>query len=330
MKITTKKLLVSAALIGGAIGGAAAASYALTKNFIKVALNREEPKLYKVAKERISGMDSAVNDILKEAEEEGKRLENSGLEVVEITAHDGAKLIGHWYYKKENKRTIIAMHGWRSSWARDFCMASKFWYENGCNVLYAEQRAQNNSGGEYMGFGMIERFDCLDWINWANEKLNFSLPIYLNGLSMGAATVLMTAGFDLPENVKGITADCAFTSAKAIWRHVVKNNMNISYNIFAPSVDELCKKTINMKSDEYTTLKALETNKVPIFFVHGTDDSFVPVEMTYENYKACKAPKRLLIVPGAEHGMSYAVDKERYEKMAKQFWADFDNAEREK
>ncbi len=330
MKITAKKLLVSAAVIGGAIGGAAAASYVLTKNFIKVALNREEPKLYKVAKERISGMDSAVNDILKEAEEEGKRLENSGLETIEITAHDGAKLIGHWYYKEGNKRTIIAMHGWRSSWARDFCMASEFWYENGCNVLYAEQRAQNNSGGEYMGFGMIERFDCLDWINWANEKLNYSLPIFLNGLSMGASTVLMAAGFELPENVKGITADCAFTSPKAIWRHVVKNNMNISYGIFAPSIDELCKKTINMKSDEYTTLKAMATNKVPVLFVHGSDDSFVPVEMTYENYKACIAPKRLLIVPGAEHGMSYAVDKDGYEKVAKQFWADFENAEREK
>ena len=64
--------------------------------------------------------------------------------------------------------------------------------------------------------------------------------------------------------------------------------------------------------------------KLPVLFVHGTEDSFVPVEMTYENYKACNAPKRLLIVPGADHGMSYCKEKEKYETATKEFWADFD------
>ena len=68
--------------------------------------------------------------------------------------------------------------------------------------------------------------------------------------------------------------------------------------------------------------------KVPVLFVHGSDDHFVPVEMTYENYKACIAPKRLLIVPGAEHGMSYMVDKKSYEEAVKRFWNEFDEYKR--
>ena len=64
--------------------------------------------------------------------------------------------------------------------------------------------------------------------------------------------------------------------------------------------------------------------KVPVLFIHGTDDRFVPIEMTYENYKACVSPKRLLVVPGAEHAMSYLIDKESYEKTVKEFWNDFD------
>lgn len=86
-------------------------------------------------------------------------------ETVEIIAHDGEKLVGHYFPCEKPERVIIAFHGWRSSWHRDFGMISDFWYKNNCSVLYVEQRGQNNSSGEYMGFGLTERFDCLDWLN---------------------------------------------------------------------------------------------------------------------------------------------------------------------
>ena len=63
---------------------------------------------------------------------------------------------------------------------------------------------------------------------------------------------------------------------------------------------------------------------VPVLFVHGTDDHFVPIEMTYENFKACRAPKHLLVVPGAEHGLSYFINKDRYEQAFKDFWERYD------
>lgn len=115
---------------------------------------------------------------------------------------------------------------------------------------------------------------------------------------MGATTVLMTAGLKLPDNVKGIVADCAFTSPQAIWKQVVENNLHMPYSIHAAAASDLCKKRINMSSQGYSTVEAMRHCKIPVLFIHGTDDKFVPVEMTCENYKACASEKELLIVPG--------------------------------
>ena len=79
-----------------------------------------------------------------------------------------------------------------------------------------------------------------------------------------------------------------------------------------------------MGTKEYSSIEAMKSCKVPVLFIHGTDDRFVPIEMTYENYKACASPKRLLVVPGAEHAMSYLIDKEGYENSVIEFWKDFD------
>lgn len=311
----------AAAAFGAAV---AAVSYAAMKTLVKIALDREQPKVSQKSRDRLSGT-GGQSELFEGLSEASERLKNSGCETVEITARDGERLVGHLHRCENAKRLIIAMHGWRSSWAGDFGVISEFWHENGCSVLYAEQRGQGESGGEYMGFGLIERYDCLDWASWANENGFDGLPIYLCGISMGASTVLMAAGLDLPENVHGIMADCGFTSPHAIWKHVMERNLHISYKgINAAIANDMCKKKIQIGAKDYSCTDALKESRVPVFFVHGTDDKFVPVEMTYENYKACAAPKRLLIVPGAEHGMSYLVNKEEYQKAVKEFWRDFD------
>ena len=141
---------------------------------------------------------------------------------------------------------------------------------------------------------------------------------------MGATTSLMTAGLELPNNVKGIIADCGFTSPHEIWKHVTANNLHISYNrINSMFADRMSKQKINMGTKDYSTVDAMKECKVPILFIHGSDDKFVPVEMTYENYKVCASEKRLLIVPGAEHGMSYIIDRNAYEDAVIKFWSDY-------
>ena len=326
MKKSAKKLLAGSGIAAFGAAAVGAASYAVTRDLVKVALDREIPKKIKcdnLSKQQLTGCetDSALINELATA---GEKLRICEHETVEIISHDGERLVGHWRPCRTPQRIILAMHGWRSSWNRDFGAIADFWYENNCSVLYAEQRGQGSSGGEYMGFGMIERYDCLDWLNWIHQNCGNDLPVYMGGVSMGAATVLMASGLELPPNVRGIVADCGFTSAHAIWKHVAENNLHMSYGIRSIVANDLCKKKINMGTNDYSTVQALRENKIPVLFIHGTDDHFVPVEMTYENFKACAAPKKLFVVPGADHGMSYLVDREGYEKTMKEFWSEND------
>lgn len=322
MKKSTKKILLGTGIAVTGTATLAALYHYTTKYLMKLALEREGPKGIEKNKDKMMSSGD-LSEVMASVIDAAHQLEDMELEEVEFIGFGGIRLIGHWYCPENPKRVIIAMHGWRSSWAQDFGTIAPFWFENDCAVLFAEQRAQGNSGGEYMGFGLLERYDCRDWITWVNERTESKLPIYLGGVSMGATTILMAGGLDLPDNVKGIAADCGFTSPHAIWKHVVENNFKIPYGIYGAVAKELCKRKIK-ESVDFSTTEALQNCRIPVLFIHGTDDNFVPITMTYENYKAYKGKKRLFIVPGAEHGMSYLVDKKGYENAVKQFWTDYD------
>ncbi len=314
--------------MGAAMAGAAAigaAAYASTKCLVGIALDREQPKFPNLDKlgQQLKGSDGceAFLDTLAQAAE---KLETTPHDTVEIQSYDGQRLVGHWFPAPDGKRTVIAMHGWRSGWSTDFGTMADFWRKNGCHVLYAEQRGQGSSGGAYMGFGMMERFDCLEWVKWVNSHRG-DLPVYLAGVSMGATTVLMTANLDLPPNVKGILADCGFTSAQEIFRHVAEKNLHLSYPLHSSAANALCRERISMGLGDCSTVDILKQSKVPVLLAHGAADRFVPVGMTYENYLACQSPKHLLIVPGADHGMSHFIEPERYEQAALSFFAAYDS-----
>ncbi len=323
MKKRTENILLGVGITVSAAAVFTAVSYLATHRLVGVALDRVEPKVGTKSKARLTG-NKKVEEALLFQKKVAQRLENANLERVTLTAQDGTSLVGHYYEAPFAERTLVCMHGWRSSWSRDFGMFADFLFSQRCNILFAEQRGQGQSGGDYMGFGLTERFDCLDWVHWVQERAGGECPIYLVGISMGATTVLMTAGFDLPAQVRGIIADCGFTSPHEIWRHVAKN-MRLLYNSWRGNVaSAICKKKIKVGSDSYSTMDAMKLCDVPVLFIHGTDDKFVPIEMTYANYKACSAPKQLLIVPGAEHGMSYVVARELYESAVQDFWAKYD------
>lgn len=293
-------------------------SAAVTRELVSAAMDRDGRKL-PGGRRKLSGSNLRANE-LEPALRAAECLQKRRSRRVEIMARDGERLVGHWLAAEKPQRVILAMHGWRSSWAKDFGMVSDFWYRNGCSVLYAEQRGQCESGGKYMGFGLTERYDCLDWLDTVKRLSGGDLPVYLCGVSMGAATVLMAAGLKLPPCVKGIMADCGYTSVHDIWKHVLERNLHLSYRLHGPLAERMCRRKIHMGTRDQSTVDALRKCRVPVLFVHGTADSFVPVEMTYENYRACGAPKRLFVVPGAEHGMSYLTDQVGYEKNMREFW----------
>jgi len=323
MKKTTRNLLIGAG-VATTITAVGAAAYTVSKSLLEFALDREAPKLIQAGRGKLSGGGKEYDQLVTQVDAAAQRLENSECDTVEIISHDGIKLVGHWYENPNAQRIVVAMHGWRSSWSQDFGMIADFLHDNGCSVLYAEQRGQNSSGGDHMTFGLLERYDCLDWINWVNENTQEELPIYLAGISMGATTVLMATGLELPGNVRGVVADCGFTSPYAIWKYVTEENLHLSYKLHGNLVERLCQRKIRMGAKEYSTMDAMQGCQIPVLFIHGADDTFVPVTMTYENYRACTAPKQLLVVPGAQHGLSYYVEQDRYEKEVKAFWRSYD------
>ena len=323
MKRETKYTVFGAAVAVMGISTVATAVSLITRRLLKFAMDRKEPKSIARNKARLSRSDE-MNEFMKVISTASDKMLLKTFEDVQIDGYGGIILKGHWHQCNSPKRIIIAMHGWRSSWSQDFGCIADFWHDNDCDVLYAEQRGQGESGGEYIGFGLLERFDCLKWIEWAIKKTGGTLPIYLGGVSMGATTVLMTAGLDLPLNVRGIVADCGFTSPHAIWKHVIESNLHLPYRLHSGVANDLCKKRINMTSNEYSAVDAMKVCKIPVLFIHGTEDKFVPIDMTYENYKACQAPKRLMVVPGAGHGMSYFKEKSGYEKAVMNFWNEYD------
>lgn len=321
MEKSTKRWISAGAVLAGT-AAAGAAAHGFTKYMMDMAMDRNKPK------ELVSG-DNAGQKIRRTPEKQAYldarkaaelKLRKEDTIPVEIKSWDGIQLVGHLKAVDNPQRLIVAMHGWRSSWKRDFGLISDFWEKNHCTVLYAEQRGQNSSGGEYMGFGMLERYDCLDWAKWLHDNLSDTLPIYLAGVSMGASTVLMASCLEVPENVRGVMADCGFTSPMEIWKHIIKRDFHLSYSLFRNDVARQCRKKIQLDPRDCSAVEALRKTKLPVMFAHGTADAFVPVEMTYENYRACAGKKKLLIVPGAEHCMSYYAAREPYEKMTKEFW----------
>ena len=255
--------------------------------------------------------------------EKGDSLETKETENVTISGYGGVSLVGHILYSKTPKRVIIAFHGWRGSWSRDFGLVSDFWNSADATVIYIEQRGQRDSGGEYITFGLCERYDVIEWVKWAGDRFA-SLPIYLCGVSMGASSVLMSSSLGLTDRVHGIIADSGFTSPTDIWRYIFSTNFRLPYRLCERAANRECQKRIGQLPDSCSTINALKECRVPVLFIHGAEDSFVPPEMTYLNFTACSSPKRLYVVPGANHCMAYYLDQKGYENEMLEFFKQYD------
>ena len=239
-------------------------------------------------------------------------------EVISLLSYDGLKLTACYVEHPEPKGTIILMHGYGSLYSLDFGCVYEYYYNLGYSLLAVNQRAHGDSEGRYIYFGTRERYDCQKWAQYIASRIPSEQPIFLDGLSMGTTTVLMASGLELPSNVKGIIADCGFTSPWEEFCEVLKR-AKVPARPLLDSVNLWAKICIGFDFREYSTLEAMKINKLPILFVHGEADRFVPPRFTYENYKACRAEKYLVTVPEAYHGMSYLTDTAKCRKAIEEF-----------
>lgn len=240
-------------------------------------------------------------------------------EAVSISAKDGTKLAARYYHVRDGAPLQIQFHGYRGTALRDFCGGNKLARESGQNTLVVDQRAHGKSGGTTITFGIRERWDCLSWVEYVNQRFGSDTPILLSGVSMGAATVLMASELELPCNVIGIIADCPYSSPEAIIRKVCLEDMHLPPALAVPFIRLGARLFGHFDLREASALEAVQHSHIPILLIHGEDDRFVPCDMSREIFDACLGYKIRKTFPGAGHGLSYIVDTYGYEQAAVQF-----------
>ena len=240
---------------------------------------------------------------------------------VEIKSHDGLTLRGKYFEYSPDAPIEILFNGYRGSAERDMSGGIDRCARIGHSALVVDQRACGYSDGHIITFGAKESRDCLLWIDYVINNINKDVKIILTGISMGASTVLMAAGKPLPENVVGVLADCGFSSPKNIIRKCAKDQ-HYPVNLIYPFIKLGAKLFGHFDLEEYSPLEAMKTCKVPVIFLHGEDDDYVPCYMSREIYDVCTAPKKLVTVPGAGHGLVYLVDNQKYFQSVVEFFSE--------
>lgn len=218
------------------------------------------------------------------------------------------------------KKAVICFHGYTSKGMSDYIGLSDYYLKRGYAMLLPDARAHGESEGEYIGFGCLDRKDALVWIHWLIQEVGEDVEIVLHGTSMGGATVLMTSGLELPAQVKGIVSDCGFTSPKEVFTHVLNSMYHLPAFPVIQGADIMNKKLAGYGMDECNAKREVAYAKVPILFIHGSNDTFVPTHMCNEIYDCCASPKKKLIVEGAAHAESYYKDTEKYEQALNEFF----------
>ena len=312
-----KKLLVGSTVILTATAVSVSVAAGFFRYFSDFAVARKQPGLPHKIKKNVDQKDFVATSSPKDIE----RVKQLPQEQVSIVSADGLKLRGTIFRPENPKRAIVFMHGWRSSWKRDFALLVEPLLEMDCLLLFAEERAHGESEGQYITYGTKEKEDCVRWAQYLSQE-NPELPLYLWGISMGATTVMLaSASDDLPENLNGIIADCGFTNTAVQMEHLIHQNVPFGTEPILKIYGEHFRRRCDFDISKESTTEALAKNKRPILFFHGNADHFVPTEMSKENYTAAKAEKELVLIDGAAHCKCFRIAPETCFRKVSAFFA---------
>ena len=231
------------------------------------------------------------------------------LKELSIKSFDGLKLVGY-LLEGNPKEVVICVHGYKSSMQNDFCDKIKIYQDRGSTVLLLNDRAHGKSEGRYLGFSEYDRFDVASWVDKINELYD-NPKIYLHGVSMGGATVIHCANMKL-KNVCGIVDDCGFNSILGISQALCKDMYHVPYFPMGYCAWLWSLLITGISFNKSQGEKCVAESDVPIVFIHGKEDYFVPKEMSINMYEACKSPKELHLIEGAGHAAAYMMAEEEY------------------
>ena len=247
--------------------------------------------------------------------------DSAAIETVGLRSDDGLHLAGEIIpHPGGGHRWAIVVHGYAGdrTWMYNF---AHIWAEQGYNILLPDLRAHGESEGEYIGMGWEDRLDLLKWIALVCER-DPQAQIILHGVSMGSATVMMTAGEALPPQVKAVVEDCGYTSVWDIFSDEMKNLFHMPAFPVLHTADLLYSLRTKRSFRNASALEQLKQATVPILFLHGGKDSFVRTSMVYELYDVCPTKKALYVAPDAGHGESLYIAPEIYKEKVFGFMRD--------
>ena len=297
------------------LGMAAAAGAGESIYFYRRTMKREKARTDRTMK--MAGTDwSQYSDFIAGCRE---KLLSEPYEDIYVKSKDGLKLHATYFPQGEEKKAVLCFHGYTGEGMKDNLAISNYYLKKGYSLLLVDARAHGASEGTYIGFGCLDRYDALCWLDWIIGQCGENVEILMHGTSMGGATVLMASGLALPSQVKGIVSDCGFTSPKEVFTHVLHSMYHLSAFPAIPAADLINKRLAGYGMDESNAAREVRKATVPILLIHGDADTFVPVSMCQEIYENIASPKQKLIVKGATHAESYYKDKVGYEKALDQF-----------
>jgi fermentation-respiration switch protein FrsA (DUF1100 family) len=246
-------------------------------------------------------------------------------EILEMKSYDGLLLKGYYLAAPSaTTKTVMLAHGYNGSAKENMGSLARMYYEElGFNIFMPDARGHGISEGTYIGMGWHDRLDYVKWMHLLMQRIGAEAQIVLHGISMGGATVLMVSGEPLPEQVKCVLADCAYTSANDIFAYQVKRLYKLPAFPFVPLTSIVCKLRAGYFFGEASVLKQVEKTIKPALFIHGEADTFVPTAMVQRLYDRCQADKEILLVPQAGHGMSYATNPTIYTQAVVLFLAKY-------
>ena len=276
---------------------------------------RKLPDLIEIEKEHGSWFSDYKNEIITGI----NWFRTTPREHWETRSHD-RKTLGAYFYPRENARgAVLLFHGYMSTCENDFCGAAKWYYDNGFSVLGVCQRAHDISEGKYITLGARERKDVHAWVNEATRRLGTDTPLILSGVSMGATAVLCASEAGFGENVRLLVADCGFESPKRTLTEQLARRGGIGAKGLLFTASIFARVTAKYSLTECSTVRAMETNTLPVFFVHGTGDVVVPHQNSVDAAAACKAPHVLKLIEGAHHTAAFIVGGEELHRELLEF-----------
>lgn len=246
-------------------------------------------------------------------------------EQLSLQSRDGLELTGYYLPSAEpSNKLVILAHGYLGH-AKQMGLFGQYYYEDlGYSLFMPDARGHGQSSGDYYGFGWHDRLDIIDWTSLLINEFGEDTEIVYHGLSMGAATVLMAAGEkELPGQVKAIIADSPYQSVYQLFSYQMRRMFYLPAFPLLDSTSALTKMRAGYSFREADSLRSVEKTEVPIFYIHGEEDTFVPTQMTKELADTTKSEAELLLVPSANHGEAFVLAEDAYKRKMQEFLSRF-------